>query len=194
IPTFFSCPPSAAADRHTIITVGQATFFTWRLHGSLPQSRSFPSAIVSGRAFLARDRVLDTACSGPLFLRMPEIAKMVMAAMQAPCEEGSLADSNDSVAVGGCGRWARKECGYLAERFSQTSAGRLPIGRRLPTCPTSYATGSENVETPGTDAFVCQPHPTRPLVLSDYCLTPKWNAILAPIVSRFFEEGFRNAV
>src|ERR1019366_8828936 len=62
-------------------SVGQATFFTWRLHGSLPQSRSFPSAIVSGRAFLARDRVLDTACTGPLFLRMPEIAKMVMDAI-----------------------------------------------------------------------------------------------------------------
>ena len=27
------------------------------------------------------DRVLDTACSGPLFLRMPEIAKMVMDAI-----------------------------------------------------------------------------------------------------------------
>src|ERR1019366_2338149 len=43
----------------------------------------------------------------------------------------------------------------LAERFSQTSAGRLPIGRRLPTCPTSYATGSENVETPGTGQEAC---------------------------------------
>jgi hypothetical protein len=61
--------------------VGQATFLTWRLHGSLPQSRSFPSAIASGRAFLAMDRVLDTACNGPLFLRMPEIAKMVMDAI-----------------------------------------------------------------------------------------------------------------
>src|ERR1019366_4332757 len=64
---------------------------------------------------------------------------------------------NDSVAVGGCGRWARKECGYLAERFSQTSAGRLPIGRRVPTCPTSYATVSENVETSGAGASACQP-------------------------------------
>jgi REP element-mobilizing transposase RayT len=62
-------------------SVGQATFLTWRLHGSLPPSRSFPSAIASGQAFLAMDRVLDTACTGPLFLRMPEIAKLVMDAI-----------------------------------------------------------------------------------------------------------------
>src|ERR1019366_3273437 len=63
---------------------------------------------------------------------------------------------NDSVAVGGCGRWARKECGYLAERFSQTSAGRLTIRRQLPPCPTSYATGFENVEIPGAVPWACQ--------------------------------------
>src|ERR1035437_3315949 len=63
-------------------SVGQATFLTWRLHGSLPPSRSFPSAIASGRAFLAMDRILDSTCTGPLFLRMPEVANMVMDAIR----------------------------------------------------------------------------------------------------------------
>jgi putative transposase len=62
-------------------SAGQATFLTWRLFGSLPPSRSFPSPIASGRAFLVMDRLLDSTCTGPLFLRMPEVAKMVMDAI-----------------------------------------------------------------------------------------------------------------
>ena len=62
-------------------SAGQATFLTWRLHGSLPANRSFPPAIASGQAFRAMDRILDSACTGPLFLRMPELAKMVMEAI-----------------------------------------------------------------------------------------------------------------
>jgi putative DNA methylase len=58
-------------------TVGQAMFVTWRLHGSLPPGRCFPSALASGRAFVAMDRMLDSTCTGPLFLHMPEIAKIV---------------------------------------------------------------------------------------------------------------------
>ena len=63
-------------------SIGQATFLTWRLHGSLPPNRSFPSPIPSGEAFLAMDRLLDTMHGGPLFLRMPEVAKMVVDAIQ----------------------------------------------------------------------------------------------------------------
>jgi putative DNA methylase len=62
-------------------SVGQATFVTWRLHGSLPPNRCFPPAIVSGQAFLAMDRILDSTCDGPLFLRMPEVAQMVVDAI-----------------------------------------------------------------------------------------------------------------
>jgi putative transposase len=62
-------------------SLGQATFVTWRLHGSLPPNRSFPSPIPSGNAFLAMDRILDTTRTGPLFLRLPEVAKMVMDAI-----------------------------------------------------------------------------------------------------------------
>jgi putative transposase len=63
-------------------SVGQATFVTWRLHDSLPPNRSFPAAIASGHAFLAMDRLLDHACTGPLFLRMPEVARMVVDSIQ----------------------------------------------------------------------------------------------------------------
>jgi hypothetical protein len=53
-------------------------FLTWRLHGSLPANRSFPAGTTSGRAFVIMDRLLDNTCTGPLFLRMPEIASMVV--------------------------------------------------------------------------------------------------------------------
>ena len=58
-------------------STGQPTFLTWRLEGSLPPNRSFPSPISSGQAFVAMDRLLDTTRTGPFFLRLPEIAKMV---------------------------------------------------------------------------------------------------------------------
>lgn len=63
--------------------IGQPTFLTWRLHGSLPRNRRFPAASTSssGRAFLALDRVLDTANTGPLFLRIPDIASLIVDAL-----------------------------------------------------------------------------------------------------------------
>jgi REP element-mobilizing transposase RayT len=62
-------------------SVGQPIFLTWRLHGSLPANRSFPSVTTSGRAFLIMDRIPDHAVSGPLFLRRNEIASMVTDSM-----------------------------------------------------------------------------------------------------------------
>ena len=62
--------------------VGQPIFLTWRLYGSLPANRSFPSVTTAGEAFLAMDRLLDNARTGPLFLRRPEIAKAVVDALQ----------------------------------------------------------------------------------------------------------------
>jgi len=53
-------------------------FLTWRLHGSLPEGRSFSPAMTSGKAFVAMDRLLDCASTGPLHLRRPEIARMVV--------------------------------------------------------------------------------------------------------------------
>jgi putative transposase len=56
----------------------QPVFVTWRLADSLPPGRLFPSgSLTSGEAFVAMDRLLDEARTGPQFLRQPEIADMV---------------------------------------------------------------------------------------------------------------------
>lgn len=57
-------------------------FLTWRLAGSLPPNRSFPSPNTAGRAFVVMDRLLDTALIGPLYLRQPDIAGMVVEAIR----------------------------------------------------------------------------------------------------------------
>jgi hypothetical protein len=62
-------------------SIGQPIFITWRLHDSLPANRSFPSATTSGQAFVAMDSLLDNARTGPLYLRRPEIAKVVVEAI-----------------------------------------------------------------------------------------------------------------
>ncbi len=57
-------------------------FVTFRLHDSLPPNRVFPPVkLTSGRAFVAMDRILDTSRSGPVFLRQPEIARLVIQAL-----------------------------------------------------------------------------------------------------------------
>ncbi|MGA2115524.1 MAG: transposase [Bryobacteraceae bacterium] len=56
-------------------------FFTWRLRDSFPRSRSFPPSGSSGRAFVTVDRLLDSACVGPHYLRQPEIATLVAEAI-----------------------------------------------------------------------------------------------------------------
>ena len=49
--------------------VGQPLFVTFRLHDSLPASRVFPpEGLTTGKAFVAMDRILDTAQAGPQFL------------------------------------------------------------------------------------------------------------------------------
>ena len=63
-------------------SVGQPIFLTCRLHGSLPPGRVFPAATSHGRAFVAMDRLLDTVRTGPLHLRRPEVARMVVEALR----------------------------------------------------------------------------------------------------------------
>jgi putative transposase len=65
-------------------TIGQALFVTFRLYGSLPTHRVFPpeSLARSGKAFVALDRLLDRGACGPSYLRCPEIAELVVAALQ----------------------------------------------------------------------------------------------------------------
>ena len=58
-------------------------FVTWHLHGSLPHARYPPTAeLSSGQAFAWMDRYLDTTRGGPLYLRQPRIAQMVVDAIQ----------------------------------------------------------------------------------------------------------------
>ena len=52
-------------------------FITWRLYGSLPRNRRFPPQLTSGEAFVAMDRILDVAATGPRYLAMPSIVQMV---------------------------------------------------------------------------------------------------------------------
>jgi|SRR5580658_3451862 REP element-mobilizing transposase RayT len=65
--------------------VEQPLFVTFRLYGTLPANRAFVPAVSSsaGKAFVAMDRILDAAVSGPSYLRMPEIAAVVVAALHA---------------------------------------------------------------------------------------------------------------
>jgi putative DNA methylase len=61
----------------------QPVFLTWRLHGSLPPHRAFPTAaLTSGQAFGAMDRLLDEARDGAFYLRQPAAADMIVEAIQ----------------------------------------------------------------------------------------------------------------
>ena len=60
---------------------GQPLFVTFCLHGNLPEDRKFPDGITSGEAFVAMDRLLADARTGPFHLRRPEIAEMVTEAI-----------------------------------------------------------------------------------------------------------------
>jgi putative DNA methylase len=56
----------------------QPVFVTFRLADSLPANRAFPRrALTNGRAFVAVDRLLDQARSGPMCLNQPAIAQVV---------------------------------------------------------------------------------------------------------------------
>jgi putative DNA methylase len=64
--------------------VDRPMFVTFRLHGSLPAHRVFPpeGLVSAGKAFVVIDRLLDESTNGPLFLRRPEVAAMVVGALR----------------------------------------------------------------------------------------------------------------
>jgi putative transposase len=64
-----------------IHVIGRPIFLTWHLEGSFPAGRAYPTAPTSGEAFVAMDRLLDNARTGPMYLRQPEIAKMIVEAL-----------------------------------------------------------------------------------------------------------------
>jgi REP element-mobilizing transposase RayT len=62
--------------------IDKKVFVTFRLHGSLPACRIFPPArMTAGEVFVAMDRLLDKAENGPVYLRHPEVAKIVVNAI-----------------------------------------------------------------------------------------------------------------
>jgi REP element-mobilizing transposase RayT len=56
-------------------------FVTWRLYGSLPKGRVFPRELTFGEVFVAVDRLLDNARTGPTYLNRPEIAGLIVDAI-----------------------------------------------------------------------------------------------------------------
>ena len=63
--------------------IGKPLFVTFRLWGRLPANRVFPpDTLNAGKAFVAMDRILDKAQTGPLFLKIPEIAHCVVEAIK----------------------------------------------------------------------------------------------------------------
>lgn len=56
---------------------GARLFITWRLWGSLPAEKLQVVHPTPSHAFAAKDRVLDRASSGPVWLKNPEIADIV---------------------------------------------------------------------------------------------------------------------
>ena len=64
-------------------------FLTWHLHGSVPVSLLPPGGpLASGAAFVWLDRQLDAMSHGPTYLREPEIAQIVVAAIHKGVELG----------------------------------------------------------------------------------------------------------
>jgi putative transposase len=65
-----------------VYSTTRPVFLTWRLYGSLPAHRHFgqePKS--SGQEFDALDRLLDQGRTGPVHLREPRVADMVVAAI-----------------------------------------------------------------------------------------------------------------
>jgi hypothetical protein len=56
-------------------------FVTWHLHGSVPHALVPPGSLSAGEAFVWLDRHLDNSKQGPLFLKQPGIAQIVVASI-----------------------------------------------------------------------------------------------------------------
>jgi hypothetical protein len=68
---------------------GKWLFVTWHLHGSLPHTLyPPPDKLSGGKAFGWMDRYLDSARQGPMYLRQPRIAQIVLASLRRGIELG----------------------------------------------------------------------------------------------------------
>jgi REP element-mobilizing transposase RayT len=53
-------------------------FLTWHLHGSVPPARFPPPHATAGEAFVWIDRYLDSTRKGPMYLKIEEVAEIVV--------------------------------------------------------------------------------------------------------------------
>ncbi len=68
---------------------GQWLFVTWHLHGSLPRTLYPPPEKSSAKtAFVWMDRYLDTTRDGPMFLRNPAVAALIVERLKQGAEIG----------------------------------------------------------------------------------------------------------
>ena len=67
---------------------GRACFLTWRLTGSLPTVLNTDLYTCGGPKFVAFDRLLDAHATGPVWLRRPEIATLLISALRRGREWG----------------------------------------------------------------------------------------------------------
>ena len=68
---------------------GREVFITWRLYGSLPQQASpLKGNSTSGQAFVHYDRILDCARTGPLWLKDPRVANLVLRVLSEAQRQG----------------------------------------------------------------------------------------------------------
>ena len=65
-------------------------FLTWRLWGTLPSWRRAAIGQSPGQAFVIADRELDRTTQGPMWLKDPRIAQLVMSALRAGDQEHGL--------------------------------------------------------------------------------------------------------
>jgi putative transposase len=69
---------------------GKPCFLTWRLAGSIPRVLNASLYTSAGPKFVEFDRLLDAHATGPLWLRRPEIAALVIAALRRGQESGAF--------------------------------------------------------------------------------------------------------
>jgi putative transposase len=74
---------------HLYVT-GKPLFVTFRLHNSLPLNRKFPTRLLSGKAFVCMDRLLDEERAGPIYMRIPRVAKVIVASIRAGAPDDYL--------------------------------------------------------------------------------------------------------
>jgi REP element-mobilizing transposase RayT len=68
---------------------GAPLFLTWHLHGSVPASlQPPPGPLASGEAFVWLDRQVDAMRQGPMYLRQPDVARVVVGCIRKGVELG----------------------------------------------------------------------------------------------------------